>query len=115
MHYQVVFDASRNGSQLAIFLAAPIFALIFVMIGLALKNSIDPKEAIKGKFFLAISGVGFLLSLVLIAGNSAEYYQAKRALQTGNYKVVEGTVRNFVPMPPGGHSTESFDIGGTSF
>jgi len=115
MHYQVVFDASLNGSQLAIYLLAPLFLLIFAMIGWALKNSLDSKEVVKGKFFLAIAGAVFLLSLVLIAGNAAEYYKAKRALQTGNYKVAEGIVRNFVPMPPGGHSTESFDIGGTSF
>jgi len=85
------------------------------MIGWALKGSGDAKGATKGKIFLGVAAAGFLLSLVLFAGNFAEYYRAKQALQTGNYEVVEGTVRNFVPMPPGGHSIESFDIGETSF
>jgi hypothetical protein len=115
MGYQVVFDASRNGSQLAIYLLIPVFALIPGMIGWALKDSADPKESLKGKFFLLISAVGFCFSLVFLAGNSNEYFKAKRALETGDYAVVEGTVRNFVPMPRGGHSTESFDIGQVSF
>ena len=114
MGYQVVFDASRNGSQLAIYLLIPVFAIIPGLIGWALKDSTDPKESIKGKFFLLVSALGFCFSLVFLTGNCAEYYRAKRVLQTRDYDVVEGTVRNFVPMPPGGHSTESFDIGPAS-
>ncbi len=115
MGYQVVFDASRNGSQLAIYLLFPFFALIPGIAGWALKDSTDPKESAKGKLFLLVSAVGFCFSLLFLAGNSSEYFRAKRALETGDYAVVEGTVRNFVPMPPGGHSTESFDIGRASF
>jgi hypothetical protein len=85
------------------------------LIGWALKGSSDPKEALKGKMFLLISAVGFVFSLVLLLGHYSEYYGAKRALQTGDYQVIEGTVKNFVAMPPSGHSTESFDIDKTSF
>jgi len=115
MNYHVVFDASRNGSELAIFALAPIGVLLAASIGWALKGSNDPKEAIKGRMFLLLSAVGLVLSLVLLLGHYSEYYRAKKALQTGDYQVIEGTVKNFIPMPPGGHSTESFDIDKTSF
>jgi hypothetical protein len=115
MNYHVVFDASRNGSELAIFALPPIGVLLAASIGWALKGSSDSKEALKGRMFLSLSAVGFVLSLVLLLGHYSEYYRAKKALQTGHYEVIEGTVKNFVPMPPGGHSTESFDIDKTSF
>ena len=115
MNYHVVFDASRNSSELAIFALAPLGVLLAALIGWALKGSSDPKEALKGKMFLLFSAVGFVFSLVLLFGHYSEYYRAKKALRTRDYQVIEGTVENFVPMPPGGHSTESFDIDKTSF
>ena len=115
MNYNIVFDASRNGSQLAIYALIPVFVLLPALVGWALKDSDDSKEALKGKFFLLLSAVGFSFSLMLLIGNYGEYYRARKALQTGDYQVVEGIVENFVPMPPGGHSTESFNIGSTSF
>jgi hypothetical protein len=115
MNYHVVFDASRNSSELAIFALAPVGVLLAALIGWALKGSSDPKEALKGKMFLLFSAVGFVFSLVLLFGHYSEYYRAKKALRTRDYQVIEGTVENFVPMPPGGHSTESFDIDKTSF
>jgi hypothetical protein len=93
----------------------PIFALLPGLIGWALKDSDDPKEAFKGKFFLLLSGCGFALSLVLLIGNYAVYYRAKKALQIRDCQVVEGMVENFIPMPPGGHSIESFKVGQKSF
>lgn len=115
MNYHVVFDASRNASELAIYALAPLGVLLAALIGWALKGSSDPKEANKGKMFLLVAAVGLVFSLVLLVGNYSEYYRAKKALQAGDYQVIEGTVKNFVPMPSGGHSTESFDIDKTSF
>ena len=115
MNYHIVFDASRNGSELAIFALPLVGVLLAASIGWALKGSSDSKEALKGRVSLLFSAVGFVLSLVLLLGHYSEYYRAKKALQTGHYQVIEGTVKNFVPMPPGGHSTESFDIDKTSF
>lgn len=115
MNYRVVLDVSHNSSQLAIWVIIPLFALLPGLIGWARKGSSDPKEAFKGKFFMVISGCGFVFSLVLLTGRYAELHQAKKALQTRHYQVAEGTVVNFVPMPPGGHSIESFEVGKTSF
>ena len=115
MNYHVVFDASRNGSELAIYALAPLGVLLAALIGWALKGSSDPKEVSKGKIFLLVAAVGFVFSLVLLVGNYSEYYRARKALQAGDYQLIEGTVKNFVPMPLSGHSTESFDIDTKSF
>lgn len=48
--------------------------------------------------------------MLLLTASHSEYYQAKYALKTGDYQVAEGIVETFVPMPPGGHATESFEI-----
>lgn len=37
------------------------------------------------------------------------------AMRNGNYKTVEGTVENYIPMPEEGHKQESFDVGGVHF
>ena len=64
---------------------------------------------------MAISGIGLAFSIVLAVGHYGEYHKAKKALETGDYQLSEGTVTDYVPMPPEGHSIESFKIGNTSF
>jgi hypothetical protein len=115
VNYHVVFDASQNGPQLGIWAIIPVFALLPGLIGWAFRDSSDPKEAFKGKVFLLISFCGLALSLLLLIGRYGEYYQAKKALQTRDYQIVEGTVEDFVPIPPGGHSIERFKVGTKSF
>ncbi len=115
MNYHVVFDASRNASELAIYALPPLGVLLAALIGWGFRGSSDPKEALKGKMFLLFAAVGLVFSLVLLVGNYSRYYRAKKALQAGDYQVIEGTVKNFVPMPSGGHSTETFDINKKSF
>jgi hypothetical protein len=115
MNYRGVFDISQNGSQLAIWFLPPILTMLFLLIGWALKETEDPQMSSKGKLFMIFSGCGFSLSLLLLVGNFSEYYRAKSALDTGRCQVVEGTVQSFVPMPAGGHSTESFSVGKVSF
>jgi hypothetical protein len=115
VNYHVVFDVSLNGSQLAVYALILIFASIFGLLGWGLKDSSDPNYATKGKVFMSISGIVLVLSTVSLIADIDEYHNLKKSLQTGDFSVAEGTVENFVPMPPGGHSTESFQIGPTSF
>ena len=115
MNYQVAFDVSQNSSQLAIWFFIPLFTLLPALVGWAVKDSDDPRLALKGKIFILVSGCGFALSLVMLVGNYAEYSRAKKALETGSYQIAEGTVSDFVPMPRGGHSIESFKVGDASF
>ena len=45
----------------------------------------------------------------------SECYDAKKTRETKNYLAVEGTVKSFRPIPPGGHSTQSFNVNGVPF
>ncbi len=63
-------------------------------------------------FILAVGGV--LLSLGLIANL---YYTISPIIHyySGDYKIVEGYVENFVPCPFSGHAMETFSINGVEF
>src|SRR5262249_18349695 len=113
--YHVIFDASHNGSSLSIYWLGPIAALIAVLIGKALVSSSETREVSKGKLFLVVASIGFCFLLLLFGGNYTLFYKTNRALLTGDYQSVEGTVQDFVPMPPGGHSIESFEVNKISF
>lgn len=115
MNYHIVFDALQNGSQLAICLFIPSFALVPGVVGWALKRSRDPLCELKGNIFLYISIASFGVALVVATISFAEYHQMKLALAQGDYQLTEGIVTEFVPMPPSGHPVESFSVGGSSF
>jgi hypothetical protein len=113
--YHIVFDASKNGSQLAIWMLAPIFALVFAAIGWGMRDSGDRTLHQKGTLFVVISSCAFALSLVLVGTNIAEYHRASNSLKRQDYRVAEGVITDFVPMPHQGHAIESFKVGGSSF
>jgi hypothetical protein len=115
VNYYVVFDALRNGSQLAICLFIPLFLLVPGAVGWALKSSSDPHSIWKQKAFLFISIVSFGISLVVATISFVEYHQMTLVLAKGDYQVTEGIVKDFVPMPSSGHPVESFAVGETSF
>ena len=79
MNYHVVFDASQNGPHLGIWVIISLFAVLPGLIGWALKDSDDPNEALKGKFFMLISVCGLAVSPVFFIGRYAEYRQARKA------------------------------------
>jgi hypothetical protein len=57
-----------------------------------------------------LSAVGILAALCAGAAWSVKRHDGSLALQTGRYRMVEGTVRNFHPMLFAGHPPESFAI-----
>lgn len=57
---------------------------------------------------------GFVAAASLIVGQSWDA-SARRVLEGGDFKVVEGEVRNFKPMPYGGRVYESFEVSGVPF
>lgn len=68
------------------------------------------------KIFCACA-FSFVFILSAIAGLS-QIYMYKNvvgAYKSGDYKIVEGYVENFIPMPYEGHSDESFEINGVKF
>jgi hypothetical protein len=113
--YRLIFDASQNGSVLIVWMLIPLFAMLFGLLGWGLAKSSDEGFVSKGKIFMAIAACGLIFSIVLLLGNWNQYYQATRALRLGDYETVEGIVQDFVPMPPGGHATESFTVGNVPF
>ena len=115
MGYNIAFDASHNGSQILLFLPFLILFSLLVVAGWSLRGSKDSKHPDKWIGLLVIGALGLCGGLVFIGATWSEYRGARRALRTHNYRAAEGVVRDFVPMPPGGHSAESFTLGGVSF
>ena len=110
VQYDVVFDASQTWYQWW----WPAFGLIFVAIG-ALWTLYDYRHPpawwrrLHGPFVTAFA----VLWVVLAAWSTyRDYAGLRRALTTGQYVTVEGTVTNFVPMPREGHADEHFEVAG---
>ena len=60
-----------------------------------------------GIAFILLSG---LASYLTIPANLKEYFTTKKMYVSRQYKIVEGRVENFHPMPWAGHDTERFDV-----
>lgn len=101
MEYQTVFDVTRNGFPLAIPGFATLLALgigaffLFVREEGNEGNRATPRQVLLGIAFTFAS----LFALIAWAQVSVEYYRVKRALETGNCKIIVGTIENFKPMP----------------
>jgi len=115
MDYRVVFDVSQNGSQLIVWTFPLLFTLLSGAIGWALKKSGESPLAIKGIFLMIVAGCALLGSIAMFASSYSDFRLAKSALERGDYQVVEGTVTDFIPMPPAGHALEGFRVGDVSF
>lgn len=115
MGYRTVFDVTQIGFQWWIPLLIFIFAALFVVIGWAVRTSGDPDLHAKGLLFQIGGGVGILGALGFFTSMYGEYQNADKAIATHSYAVSEGVVSDFIPMPPGGHSTESFVVNGVRF
>jgi hypothetical protein len=101
MGYHVVFDISRNGGNLAIWAIPPLFLLIFALVGWALKDSNYSQGALKGTIFMVAAAAGLLISLLFFVSSLSEFLRARSVLASGQYRVAEGAVKDFVPMPAG--------------
>ena len=59
-----------------------------------------------------------LLAVIFISGGSQlreSFAQAKDGYSHGHYRVIEGNVTNFRPMPFAGHKMETFSVAGVPF
>lgn len=65
-----------------------------------------------GALFL---GVGLLAAVMGFADTYGDYRSLRRALDSGQYRTVEGAVRNFRPMPAAGWGWETFEVEGVTF
>jgi len=115
MGYRTVFDVTQVGFLWWIPLLIFIFGALFVGIGWAVRASGDTDSLTKGKFFQILGAVGMLAALGFFTSMYGEYRNAQKAFAAHAYSVSEGVVEDFVPMPPGGHATESFMLHGVRF
>ena len=115
MGYRTVFDVTQVGFQWWIPLLIFIFGALFAGVAWAVRTSDDKDSFRKGTLFQIVGTVGTLGAIVFLVSMYREYRSARNAFTTHSYSVSEGVVRDFIPMPPGGHSTESFDVNGVRF
>lgn len=117
MEYEVVFDISQAGYRLWYF---PSGGLIFIGVGILFNRFRDrvfqnwsPRWA---KIFCRVwLGFSIFWTLISFTFTFGEYYFLNKAYKEGRFRVVEGVVTNFKPMPYEGHARESFDIQDKTF
>ena len=123
MNFIKVFDIAEAGYRTWSFAS---FGLIFVAIGSAFvfapylfkKFNISyigfEKRSYKifSWFFLIFAIIWTMTSFL---GTFSNYKRLESILANGQYKIVEGQVENFDPMPYGGHKDESFTVNGIKF
>jgi hypothetical protein len=121
MNFKTVFDAADQGYATWWF---PASGLIFVVLGTLTVSSpglIDRvlPGGLQGKarriFGWCFLTFAILWTLVTFVSTYSEYLTAVTALRDGHYGVIEGQISDFVPMPYGGHSMESFAVEGHRF
>jgi hypothetical protein len=115
MGYHTVFDVTRVGFQWWIPLLMFIFAGMIFGIGWAVRSSGERDSDMKGGLFQIVGVIGLLAAAGWFVSTYSEYHNAAKALATNQCSVAEGVISDFVPMPPGGHSTESFRVAGVKF
>jgi len=121
---KLIYDASEQSPRFGTLM----FPLLFVAIGLAIffyhkkivdktaKSSFGINKRKYGMFFgILFASFAALISAFVIPSQIAEYRQTKRIFTNKNYKIVEGKVANYHPMPAGGHDTERFSVDSVHF
>lgn len=121
MNFHVVYDAANQGHPA---LAMNLVPLGIVCGGLLLVLAPDLMQrllpyGLQGRarrifswFFLCF---GLLASVVVFLSTTKPYDAAATASREHRYRIAEGTVTDFVPMPYTGHSLESFVVGVRKF
>lgn len=66
-------------------------------------------------FYIAAGIFTLFFGAIVLDFQYDMYKQVTGAYRSGDYEIVEGYVDHFTPLPPGGHSMESFDINGVYF
>jgi len=117
MDYEVVFEISKSGLGISMF-ALPGF--LFIAIGIVMykfpkwfaRNWSERWARGFATFWLGFSVIWTVFSF---GGTFISQSSARDTYESGNYKMVEGVVENFDPMPASGHKMESFTVKGVKF
>jgi hypothetical protein len=121
MEYRVVFQVSPHAPDWSwpVFGGVMgVFGLFIALIVMLASPETGPRRRVYPGFALAWFSFMLLWTGAAYTNAVGEATQARRyaaALQQGRYRVVEGKVENFVPMPEAGHAEESFSVRGVKF
>jgi hypothetical protein len=105
--YSILTDSAR----------IPWFHLVIGVLVLPLFIYAIWRQGVRSKLVFAIAGALLWDGIILPCSWSinSEHIEAQNLLRNGECQVVEGPVEQFVPMPYGGHSAESFTVKGVQF
>jgi hypothetical protein len=119
--YRVVFDAAQKPPDWQ-----PLIGLVFVVLGVLTWRFRDRmpwawgwpfRTSARWRRAWVVYFLGFAVLWTTVATWAVlgRYVEARRALAGGRTAIVEGVVEDFHPMPPAGHDTEWFRVGGVRF
>ena len=112
--YHTVYEISPITGDLLGFILTP---LLFIVFGIAMvKGWVEFKGKRPSKYF-GYFFIGFSLrgEILLIVDSSTKYVDMKRELRSGQYRIVEGGVEDFVPLQDFGNKRESFSVNAVRF
>ena len=111
--FALAYDARRDGVGFAPYVVAAIW-----LIGLCVAPGIfrlAVRDGANKGLMLVWLAAWILAGAVGVTNVFASHFRCARRLRTGDFRVAEGTITNFVPMPYGGHTSERFIVGRTEF
>ena len=119
MGYEVLYDFANEALPIKPMIFMP---LLFVFIGVGIimyhikQKDMNKMKRTYGIIFGSIAGsFALVVSILVIPSHFIDYYKTKDIYYNKEYKVIEGTLNNFDPMPYTGHKTESFSINQVCF
>jgi hypothetical protein len=117
MDWIIVYDFGKESIRIW-WMLIPV-SIVISACGMAAKNFRSTfgigKKICHIVFDVIVGTLALVLSLVPIYYNFSIYRETKKIYESKQYKVVEGIVENFHPMPYSGHSNESFTVNGIKF
>ena len=116
--YQLVFDACQAGYR---YWGVPLAGVASGLVNYAMDKLVARRGFtwLKPKWqFIGSRGIYALLAIwtaIVFAGTFSGYRGLCDAVKDQRCDKIEGTVRNFVPMPYEGHAVEHFDVASSHF
>lgn len=121
MVFETVFDISKSGINNWQMLLIPLLLTVLGALLVFAPNFMQKilSDGVQGKarhiFSYFYFGFALFMTILWIWSVGSEYYKSITAFGSGKYKIVEGRVTDFVPMPYEGHADERFRVNGVPF
>ena len=118
MTWTTVYDFSNDSLRIS-WMLIPI-SFILIGYGISLFNIFLKQSKGKNRIYNTVFGIIFgtfalLFALMTIPHNLKSYNETKEIYESKKYKIIEGVVKNFKPMPYSGHQDEKFTLNGIEF